>query len=865
MIELPLVGRTSELAQLVDDVTAPQPGAVIVGPAGIGKSRLGREVLAAVGAQARPTRRIVGTPAGASIPFGAVTSREFATDLGANPDAVAAAWAGAHAGTCPVILIDEVHHLDDASAHVVHQLLVNQQAAVILTVRAGEPTSPTVASLLSDRGLAVRELRPLADADAVALIASALDGVVETRTSQQLIDAARGNVLFLRELIEGSIASGALRATAGVWRMTLAPAPTPLLRGLIDSRLRALEDAPREIVELLALGAPIPLEWMAQLADPRVLEELERSGLVLIVARGDGPALSVELAHPLYAELTREALPITTRRRLSGALASVAGAQDALNVGEAMRSMTWRLDSGEPGNPERLLTSARVALAAGDTALGARLATAAFEAGGGSEPALFASWCLAESGDSTASTALLERALTTCVEWRERVTLSLRLAEDRWWSDHDEAAALQILEELVVHEDERARPFVDAQRGIFAVLNGDVAGAHAARPLVDHADAWVASNAALAVSLALVLDDHTDEGAALSARAFERTQAAEPGHAGGDPGVHVATRAFNLACGGSLAEAHALGDLIHEVAVTRPGIQARAWGALTLAQVTLLEGRLSSAHRWATQAEVLWMDSGYPGPARWGASLAALALTGLGDVVLLAATVERAQEYDARGFAMFDLRLRRAAAWSAHLHGDPAAADLLLAAARDAHSLGIELAAVEALSDLVRLGYLDQAGIVAEFVTPAGPLNTARLRFARAALRSDAAEVQQSAADLAGFGVRLEAAEAFSFASRAFRASGQGPAARECAQRCAVLLLGCDGAKTPLLADAESAPKLSSREREIVSLAAGGLANRAIAETLVVSERTVENHLYRTYAKLGVGTRADLAALAELG
>ena len=47
---------------------------------------------------------------------------------------------------------------------------------------------------------------------------------------------------------------------------------------------------------------------------------------------------------------------------------------------------------------------------------------------------------------------------------------------------------------------------------------------------------------------------------------------------------------------------------------------------------------------------------------------------------------------------------------------------------------------------------------------------------------------------------------------------------------------------------------------EIARLAAGHLSNRQIAEQLVVSERTVENHLYRIFIKLAVTGRDDLAA-----
>ncbi|MGH3783478.1 MAG: response regulator transcription factor, partial [Pseudonocardiaceae bacterium] len=71
----------------------------------------------------------------------------------------------------------------------------------------------------------------------------------------------------------------------------------------------------------------------------------------------------------------------------------------------------------------------------------------------------------------------------------------------------------------------------------------------------------------------------------------------------------------------------------------------------------------------------------------------------------------------------------------------------------------------------------------------------------------------------------------------------------------------CEGARTPALAALAAPVSLTQREREIVTLAAGGLSNRQIAERLVVSVRTVEGHLYRACAKLGAADRTELAAV----
>ncbi len=51
--------------------------------------------------------------------------------------------------------------------------------------------------------------------------------------------------------------------------------------------------------------------------------------------------------------------------------------------------------------------------------------------------------------------------------------------------------------------------------------------------------------------------------------------------------------------------------------------------------------------------------------------------------------------------------------------------------------------------------------------------------------------------------------------------------------------------------------RLSPRERDILNLAASGADNTAIASQLDLSVRTVEGHLGRIYAKLGVSSRAE--------
>jgi len=52
---------------------------------------------------------------------------------------------------------------------------------------------------------------------------------------------------------------------------------------------------------------------------------------------------------------------------------------------------------------------------------------------------------------------------------------------------------------------------------------------------------------------------------------------------------------------------------------------------------------------------------------------------------------------------------------------------------------------------------------------------------------------------------------------------------------------------------------LTPSELRVAELAAAGRTNRQIAQTLFVTQRTVENHLTSAYAKLGITARPDLA------
>lgn len=58
-------------------------------------------------------------------------------------------------------------------------------------------------------------------------------------------------------------------------------------------------------------------------------------------------------------------------------------------------------------------------------------------------------------------------------------------------------------------------------------------------------------------------------------------------------------------------------------------------------------------------------------------------------------------------------------------------------------------------------------------------------------------------------------------------------------------------------------PQLTDREREVLALVARGYDNARIARTLVLSEKTVRNHVSLVLAKLPAATRAEAVAAAR--
>jgi DNA-binding CsgD family transcriptional regulator len=170
-----------------------------------------------------------------------------------------------------------------------------------------------------------------------------------------------------------------------------------------------------------------------------------------------------------------------------------------------------------------------------------------------------------------------------------------------------------------------------------------------------------------------------------------------------------------------------------------------------------------------------------------------------------------------------------------------------------------------ALHSLARLGEpaTAQERIEAIAAEAQGRLIPARAAHVAALVRDDSEALLAVSATFEQLGALLVAAEAAADAARALRRADRSRDASAAAQRSRHLATRCPGVTTPALALVDTVSPLTRREREVALLAAQGLASKAIAETLFLSVRTVDNHLQRAYEKLGVSGRDELAGLID--
>jgi DNA-binding CsgD family transcriptional regulator len=144
-----------------------------------------------------------------------------------------------------------------------------------------------------------------------------------------------------------------------------------------------------------------------------------------------------------------------------------------------------------------------------------------------------------------------------------------------------------------------------------------------------------------------------------------------------------------------------------------------------------------------------------------------------------------------------------------------------------------------------------------------GPRAAAAAAHAAALAKGSGSGLVEASHQYEEFGDRLAAADAAAQAVVAYQNAGQRGAALTASAIAQRLADDCGGASTPALRAAAMPLPITTRQREIIALAAQGLSNKQIADRLTMSVRSVQSHLFRASQRLGVNSREQLIAILQ--
>jgi DNA-binding NarL/FixJ family response regulator len=862
----PIVGRLEEQAYLAAVISDPeQAGVLVAGRAGVGKTRLLREVVEA--ATDCHVELVTATESARSLPFGAF-AHLLPEDLATIDRVDLLAVIGRHlvrrAQSKPVVLaVDDMHLLDTFSAALVHHVVASRLATVLLILRSGEPAADALTALHRDGVVSRLELQPISRTEFNELIEGALGGVTEGVTLDRMWAVTEGNVLFARELIGDALDAGTLAREHGVWRWGGGLGTAPRLKEIVAGRLGGLGSVERGLLELLAVGEPISLPGTERLAPDVSVPDLERRGL-LVTERSDRRTL-VRLSHPLFGETLRTTMPESVRRAIDHALAEDLARSGGKRQGDALRLALLREAAGEAADPGLLIEAAGNANSLSDHTLAERLARSSvlggdrFDAGlelgralVGQNRFVEAEYVLAPLVGIEPSDAARERLGDTLIQ---AVGYGLGRIDD----------ALAVLESI-------KRNVTDPKVAALVQCHGATLLAYGARfaeaaevgtvALSSVDDEAIRVRSLTSVGIGLVMSGRIDEALVLSEGALEsalRLRDRLPRA----PAWAVSARCTALFFAGRVDESLALLDLALGLPNVPPSLVAQA--NTNRGRRLLFQGRARSAGRLLNDAAVTLRDASRP-ESSWCLALAAEAHALLGHLEAARAAATEAISLRRSEFAGFEVDELRALAWvDAQDDRTSSAIDQLWAAAELAASRGQRSFEIVILEDLLRLGEKKAASRSRQLAVDIdGAWSEAIAAHAGAVLSGEAVDLEAAAEAFNAIGSCLVAAELWASASAARQRDGLPARAAEAARHSTELAEKCEGARTESVGRAVARAPLSRRERETAKLAASGATNAQIAAELSVSERTVESHLYAAYAKLGITDRKQLLdALGE--
>jgi DNA-binding CsgD family transcriptional regulator/energy-coupling factor transporter ATP-binding protein EcfA2 len=862
------VARNDEIRQALAalDDGSEFRGVALLGDSGVGKSTLARALGDVAESDRRTVRFVLGTQTGGVVPLGAF-SRSVTVDSAHEPvTMLAAAHKALEREENLVVVVDDAQLLDPLSATLVYQLAASGSARLVVTIRSGDAAPDAVTALLKERLLMSLHIDPFTWEQTSELATAVLGGVVEPQLVDELHRRTAGNLLLLRGLLGAGRESGVLVHTADGWQLRGPLRADRQLFDHIEFRLRSLAAAELDAVEILAAGELLDWEILRELCDPEAVARLERRGLIQLVA--DGPDMLARLIHPVLGEVALQLAGVVRTRQLNGVLARAL--QKHLQVGSGqlrtpdvrgqIRLAQFIVDSDLPPDLDVIVSAAAIAVTMSTVSLGEELARFACDRGGGLPAALVLADALSWQGRGDEAEAVLvgvdprgEDELLT-IRWG-----CLRAANLFWVCGQVEHAR-RVLADVKERVDfEAGLEFVAALELSFAFFSGDVATAIETGPtlcassVVPVAAVWAAVSTACAFALVGQLGE-VRQTADAGLRAAALSESGPQRFAIGVAEIMALTAAGDHQAAERVWRRYA--------ALTAGVSAAEAMVNAMRGLVQLACGALPSACS-ALRDSLSAMSHGFPSPwmmvvAAWSAQ----AEGARGDSAAAAASLRMSEEAYGPQVAVFLPALELARAWERASVGQTTTARAhAMHAAQIARRAGMSAVEIRALHTAVRFGDRSNTARLAELARQLNtPLAEAFAAHARGLATRNGDLLDATAARFAAMPALALAADAAAQAAREHARTGHHGKELESSTR--AHWLACQGGvKTPAVDAAAQPLPITDREREIAMLVATGLSNRRIADRLSVSVRTVDGHLYRIFAKLGIERRDQLVHL----
>ncbi|HSO91740.1 MAG TPA: LuxR C-terminal-related transcriptional regulator [Arthrobacter sp.] len=372
-----LVGRSGVVKDIVrclrDSGTS---GALIVGNPGTGKTAVSRAVIRELQPHTAVIR-LAATPALSAVPFGALApylGELPAHDLDSFGAVVKAVTDSIKSQPSkPLFVIDDAQCLDRGTTQLVAQAVATGAASILATCRPGLLIPEEFLALWDDGIVAKFDLERLTRTEVHQLCEQVLRADVSPWASALFADASAGNPLMLLSLIEHARNTGALELRHGIWFLVSPPGLADIPGAdLIGHELRSMSPEERTAAAIVALAGPLPLGQLLGFGGPKAVDALERAGIITV---SRGPDRTVRPASPLIGEIIRRWVPAGKSAGLRASFVSLPPG-GSVPPDAFLNRVRWALDCGAAVPPDELLRAACTANAALDARAALRTAEA---------------------------------------------------------------------------------------------------------------------------------------------------------------------------------------------------------------------------------------------------------------------------------------------------------------------------------------------------------------------------------------------------------------------------------------------------------------------------------------------------------